>query len=304
MAKLMDAQYHELLSESSRFKRYLTLSSQTWKIFKSKQYDTIFVQNPSIVLAFIGVILGRIFGVKVVVDAHNAGVYPAEGKSKVLSAIVKFIAHRATMTIVSNEHLVKEVESWGAKAFSMVDPLPELEEFPESNDKQDFDVLFVCTWAEDEPYHEVIKAAESLPEVTIAVTGNYKKIFAEHELDQLPKNINLTGFVSEERYLELLTTSKVVVDLTTRENCLVCGAYESISAEKPCILSDTKVNREVFTMGFIYTQNNAEAIAAAIKTALEGEEQLNQDISTAKKTFLAAEKVRSKEFFAVIETLT
>jgi len=56
-------------------------------------------------------------------------------------------------------------------------------------------------------------------------------------------NLTLTAFIDDNAYVTLLYSCDLIVDLTTREDCLVCGAYESVSAEKPLLLSDTTALR-------------------------------------------------------------
>ena len=62
--------------------------------------------------------------------------------------------------------------------------------------------------------------------------------------------------------------SDIIMDLTTRDNIVLMGAYEAISLQKPPITSDSKILREYFPIGTIHTGNTAETIAEA---------QLNRD---------------------------
>ncbi len=68
------------------------------------------------------------------------------------------------------------------------------------------------------------------------------------------------------------------MDLTTRDNCLVCGAYETVAVAKAGILSDSTVNREYFDKGFVYCDNSASGITQAIVNAHQNCERLNQEI--------------------------
>jgi glycosyltransferase involved in cell wall biosynthesis len=148
----------------------------------------------------------------------------------------------------------------------MPDPLPAITA-PAGSVGPAATVLFVCTWASDEPYLEVFKAAEALPDVTIHVTGRSKgreSAFGR----KLPPNVILTGFVPRAEYERLLTSAHAVVDLTTREDCLVCGAYESVAAGAPFVLSNTKALREYFRVGGVHVENEAAAIADGIRAIL------------------------------------
>jgi glycosyltransferase involved in cell wall biosynthesis len=129
-------------------------------------------------------------------------------------------------------------------------------------------VLFVCSWAADEPYMEVIEAARLLgPDVDILITGNSRG--REHKIGRgLPSNVVLTGFLDDSAYDELLQDSDLVIDLTAREDCLVCGAYEAMAASRPLLLSDTRALRQYFDRGTLFTSNHADDIARQTRTAL------------------------------------
>ena len=296
MATLLNADYLEMNSTRGRVGRYFELSKRTLSVFRNRQYQTIFVQNPSIVLALLSVISGKLFGKKVVVDAHNAGVFPKEGTSLLLKYVIVFISRVATCTIVSNKYLAKVIESYGGKTFVMPDPLPDCSH--NGSDTPKYDLAFICTWSEDEPYFEVIQAAHGTPELSLAITGNFRKVLPENP--DLPDNISLLGYVSEADYLSLIHNASLLIDLTTREDCLVCGAYEAIAVGTPSIISDTRVNREVFSKGFIYSSCDADGIKDAIVKGMHSLEQLNQDIAEAHDDFLISSQRNAK---ALNETL-
>lgn len=306
MARLLRADLFECLTDRPRFMRYCILGWQTFSVFSSRKYTLIFVQNPSIVLSLLGVMLGALFGITVVVDAHNGGLFPVEGRSRILGLLAKFVARRADLNIVSNRYLEKTVQQWGGRAFVMRDPLPDIGvEYAGLKavnwSRRAFDVLFVCTWARDEPFHEVLTAAAQNPEVTFVVTGNYKKALSAQMVAQLPGNVILTGYVSETCYRRLLYASKVVMDLTRRDHCLVCGAYEAIAVQRPCIVSDTAVNRDSFSDGFVFTKNTSVAITSAVKQSLKQREQLMQGVLHVKMQFvreqaIVVERLRQRLF--------
>lgn len=134
-------------------------------------------------------------------------------------------------------------------------------------------MLFICTWAGDEPYFEVIKAAEQINNnITIYITGNHKKA-PNIEQGNVPKNVQLTGFISNAEFDQLLWDVDIIMDLTTREDCLVCGAYEAIAVEKPLILSNMKALKTHFP-NMEYTENTAADIARSIDFATKNASRL------------------------------
>jgi len=286
MAKALDIPLFEILSNKSRALKYPELIYKTLKVIRSEKIKILFVQNPSIVLSFLAIILKSIFKLTIVVDAHNSGIYPLEGRNRFLNFIAKFISKNADYVIVSNTYLADVVRAWKGEPIVIPDPIPKLHLI--STDKmkpQKPYIFFVCTWADDEPFEAVIEAAKTI-DIDIYFTGNYKKIFKD-AIPDVPTNVKLLGFVSEESYIEYFYHSIVAMDLTTRENCLVCGAYEAIALKKPMVLSDSLVNRELFSQGFVYTKNTAEAIGKSIMLAVDEHTELENKISELKEIYEA-----------------
>lgn len=294
MSQLLDVNLHEIIVNKSRLVKYPILIVRTISILLNVKPKVLFVQNPSIVLAYLTALLKSIFSYYLVVDAHNAGIYPLEGRSKILNFFTRTICKRANMVIVTNQTLAEQVRVWGGNPFIMPDPLPEYRIKKSSIQKSENSKTFllICTWADDEPYLEIIKAAESFPgDVILKITGNYKKKLSQDFIDKLGKNIVLLGFVSEEQYVHELSCADFTIDLTTRDNCLVCGAYESIAMEVPGIISDTTVNKEVFPKGFIFSKNDASSVANALKVALTSNKEYLEDIASMKA--MHNEKIRN-----------
>jgi glycosyltransferase involved in cell wall biosynthesis len=230
------------------------------------------VQSPSIVLANLATTFGRLAGVKVIIDAHNGGIDPLDGKYAWLTRFAQRALRKSNLVIVTNAALARQVEGLGAKTFVLTDPMPDFpaarDDAPGSSDAAVRRVVAICTWASDEPYLELINAAALLPPgCELAITGRPR--LTEAQRASLPANVRLTGFVSESDYTQLLRTADVIVDLTTRENCLLCGAYEAVSVHKPLVVSDTAALRELLEDAALYCENDARSIAAAITSALD-----------------------------------
>lgn len=237
----------------------------------------IFAQNPSLVLCLFLAIYKSIAKCKLIVDAHNAGIFPKEGRSRLLLALSRIVQRQADLTIVTNPALANHVKGVGGQPFVLPDPIPDLPSTSRKELEGDAALLFICTYAADEPYQAVFEAAKRIPKkVFIYVTGNYQK----HDIDPsgLPPNLILTGYVPEDDYIAMLHSVDGTIDLTTRENCLVCGAYESVAAGKPMILSDTKDLRTYFDKGAVYTDNTVSDLCRCIEELVDRKDELTQDI--------------------------
>jgi glycosyltransferase involved in cell wall biosynthesis len=270
----------ELNFKGGRLKRYMKSIVATARVLATKKPDVLFVQNPSIVLALTAVMWGRLRRRPVIMDAHNAGLTPLEGKSALMTRAAAFAARHASLTIVSNEALTPIVDTYGGRPFVLPDPIPELPAgvAPDGTGGA-LRVLFICTYASDEPYAAVVQAARAfVNDARIYITGRLK---AEHETlrHAAPPNVVFTGFVPEDRFIGFLHAADVVMDLTTRDNCLVCGAYEGVAAGKPLILSDSRATREYFSRGVVYTDNTPASIEQCLRQALAERHRLGQEIA-------------------------
>lgn len=268
MSARLGADFFPIINNCSRFKRYLISSCRTVKLLWKNAHGYVFVQNPSIVLSLLSVLLKPLLKYKLIVDAHNSGVFPA----KKLQFLANYINRKADYVIVTNEGLASYVNDIGGNPLILPDPLPVIEADADEQSRwgkiASPSVLAICSWAADEPYCEVILAAKSAPDVTFYITGNSKGRERECNFN-LPDNVVLTGFVSENDYHLLLINADVILDLTTREDCLVCGAYEAVSVSKPVVLSDTNALRNYFGDIAIFVRNDAESIGYGIQSVLE-----------------------------------
>lgn len=268
MSTRLGADFFQIPYGKPRLIRYIKSAPKTLKILYLNRHSHIFVQNPSLVLSLIAVIFKKIFGIHLIIDAHNSGVFP----TKNLQFLADFVNRNANHVIVTNDGLAAYIRKIGGSPVVLPDPLPHIATIKDNSSKWNTltspSALVICSWASDEPYCDVILAAASIPEVTFYITGNSKG--REQKCNSsLPKNIVLTGFVSENDYHLLLENADIIIDLTTREDCLVCGAYEAISAGKPLILSNTRALKNYFGDSALYVDNDAPSICTGIKTILQ-----------------------------------
>ena len=264
---------YEMIDGSPRLIRYGRLIVKTVRIILREKPDVVCVQNPSIVLALLGILCRGIMGYRCIVDAHNSGLMPLEGRSEALLKIARWIQRRADLTVVTNEEMKDLVETNGGKAVILPDRIPDVPPVEPVKIRGDRVVTYICTFSEDEPYEEVIEAAGFLEgeNIVVYITGNHRGRTNE---GSLPPNVELTGFIDETAYWSLLASSDAVMVLTTREGCLVCGAYETVALGRPLILSDTEALRSYFSRGCVYVSPDSRSIARGITEVLERKDEL------------------------------
>jgi len=266
----------EVLSRSKGMRRYPSLVIRTIAALVTDRPTHLIVQCPSIVLALLAVLLRPFIGYRLVIDLHNEAVEPFINKSSLYTKILAFLHRSADLGVVTNDPLCAIVRANGGRPFVLPDRVPEIEPAPRAERPATAHVVFVCTFAPDEPFTEVIEAGRLLGDrVALLVTGRPP---ASLLASALPPNVSLTGFVPEAEYERLLREASVVVDLTAMENCLVCGAYESVALGKPLVTSDTRALRSHFRKGTVHTQHDAVSIASAIREAITRSTQLELEM--------------------------
>lgn len=265
---------------ASPIRRYAVSLYKTVTLIIQEKPDFLAAQNPSIVLSVWVAVLKHYFGFLLILDAHNSGIRPRDGKSKFLMWIARWLQKEADLTIVTNPELKKQVDRLGGRAICLPDKLPEAPiSLPMQLDGA-FSIAFICTFSGDEPFMEVLSAARLIPsKYVIYITGKYS---GKINTDKIPQNVRLIGFVPDLTFWELLNSAHAIMDLTLREDCLVCGAYEGVAVGKPLILSNTRALRTYFNKGSVYVDPTAESIAQGISFAAEKRIALQKEIQDLK----------------------
>jgi glycosyltransferase involved in cell wall biosynthesis len=292
----------ELVELNSRLPRILKHPFFLWKTTRalmSRRPRALLIQCPSLILAAWVLLWKKMFGYRLAVDAHNEAVSPM--KHPRTTAILRLLHREADVTLVTNESLQRIVEAHGGRCFVLPDKIPCLTQGAETPAKEGPPlIVFICSFAEDEPYEEVIEAGRILGhDFSIHITGNPRKLKKKIR-QNLPANIRLTGYLPEKAYLDLMRRADVLMDLTTREDCLVCGAYEAVALGKPLVLSDTKALRSYFHQGAVFTQNDRKSLSQSIEEAWRDRQKLKREMSLLKAELDADGAVRRERLLPLL----
>lgn len=267
--------------------RYLACTALTiWHVL-SHRYKYVFAQCPSVVCtALLGLLkpLGRY---KLVIDAHNATFeYPQA--SRVLRFLVRYSFNRANFVIVSNDSLTADVQQLGSVPLVLPDSLPKLGSHslpPRFQQGQQHTITFICSFMRDEPVDVFLSSVRHLPHgFRVFVTGDSSRaaVFRKFESDV----IVFTGYLPRQEFEGLIQHSDLLVDLTTRSDCLVCGAYEALAAGVPAILSNHTTLREMFPRGFLFADDNVDSYRQCIRSYFENPQPYRRGIQLAKAAFV------------------
>lgn len=292
MAARLGATLHELDYRGHFLARYWVLGWRTVGIVRRSRPDVVYYQNPSLVLAALVTTL-KFFGLthaKIVGDFHNAGVFPP-----VLRFLVPWIVRNSDLIVVSNKNLQPAIEGFGGRSVAIPDPIPEIHAHTrvESGSGEQFAVFFICSWASDEPIDNVLRAAQMIEatdrSITVAITGRPKlERIGWHA--PVPGNVELTGYLADADFEARLAAASAVLDLTTRADCMVCGAYEAVSVGVPMIVSNNEPTRRYFHKGALYTDNSAEDIAKLILELRADYARFKHEIVELKQELLLADR--------------
>jgi glycosyltransferase involved in cell wall biosynthesis len=285
----------------NRYLRYISCIGRTFSTLLRERPKIVFVQNPSLVLNYILLLSRPFFGFKLVSDAHFAGIL-SFNRHKIIQKALDLCNCLMDLVIVTNSEHANYLKTIGGNAVISEDPLPDIERYS-CDQMHDRSILFICSFDVDEPYRAAFRAAELLTKegFTFMVTGNYKKAGINKE--EYP-SVQFLGYVSEPEYYRRLFQCDIVLDLTESDNCLVCGAYEAMAADKPLVTSDTECLRNYFEKGTVFTRNDEHSIAEAIKYAFSVQETLRAEIRVWKQAAYALRKERNADIYRALGLAT
>ena len=276
--------------------RYPKCMLRTLSTLRKERPATVFVQNPSMVLASLVVFWSFFTKATVVVDRHTTFLLNYKGRPSLRLAAFRimhwFTLRYAGITIVTNEHLAKIVRDYRGRAMVLPDRLPTLKSCESASfplDAEKTNILFIASFAEDEPIGAVVEAMRHIggpDHVHLYVSGRIRQEFAEL-VARTPVNVTFTDYLPEDVFVSLLLRVDIVLALTTSDATMLCGCYEAVSAEKPLITSDKDVLRDYFTAA-VFADATVDGIAHAIDTAV-GELESRRELMRVLKLRIAAE---------------
>jgi glycosyltransferase involved in cell wall biosynthesis len=273
-ARLYFIHYFEFQNPLYAPAKYILQTIRTLQVLFLERPEVIFAQNPPFVCGLVVYLYCRVSGARFVLDHHSAAF------SRVWDwalPIQKFLAQHAVANMVTNQHWVDMIHSWGAPALIMGDPFLALSQGEAFPIEPGFNVAFISTFAPDEPLDVVLKAATQLPEVHFYVTGDTKRK-PKSFLDSLPTNVTCTGFLPDSQYIGLLRAVNAIMVLTTRDHTLQLGGCEAVSLGKPLITSDWPCLRKFFAKGTVYAANSADSIRDGMRVMQKRHKDLEREM--------------------------
>ena len=265
-APFFNARSYQITGFKSRSKmllpwRYIIASAKTLYVLLRDQPKVVFVQNPPTMSVMVVWLYTRFCGASFIPDSH-CSVFNSRKWRRFLW-IYRYIARQALTNIAHNHRYVEEIKTWGAHSVNLGSVPRRMQTTRTYAVRQGFNVMFPCSFQGDEPVAEVIKAARLLSDVNFYITGNFRR--APRELvEGAPSNTIFTGFLSNEDYVALMKACAAVMCLTTRGDTNQSGAYEAIAVNRPIILSDWALLREIYSKGTAFANNDSASLVGAV----------------------------------------
>ncbi|MGB9694312.1 MAG: glycosyltransferase, partial [Fervidobacterium sp.] len=155
-----------------------------------------------------------------------------------------------------------------AKAIVVFDPWYLIDVDEERKIKRSNYIVFPSSFAPDEPLEEVINSINSFDiHVKMYVTGDWRR--QPRIVRYASDKIIFTGYLSNEKYHELLSNAAAIVTGTKREYTSLMSAWEAVAYAKPLALTETSTLESLFgNYAVFYDWRNGRSIADAIKTVL------------------------------------
>jgi len=278
---------------------YFGKSIKNIRVVIKNKPGVIAVTNTQWIIACLNLVLGWLVKAKVVFDSHSAAFdHPFIKYPRFLSL---FFAKKANLSLVTNQAHKDLLESKGARAMIITDiPFEDVLYRDERNTiNEKFNICFVCSFGQDEPYEEVFEAVRNMDDVCLHVTGNYsnKNINPDQH-----KNVVFTGFLSTDDYIALINNVDCLMVLTTRENTMQRGGSEAISVGNPLITSSTQMLYDYFKLGTVFVDNHASSISGGITKMMQGYKDYKNQMQRFKKERKETFSSKIQEFASIIES--
>jgi hypothetical protein len=263
--------------------RYVVSAVTTAWVLATRRPGALIVTNPPIIPAILAVIYGRLTGATVVLDDHpgafGAMGYRAGGWTE---PIHKWLVRRARLCLVTEQTWVDSVESWGGRALVFHESPGRVRPVDYRPPPQVPRVLYVSTFARDEPSAEVLAAAARVPSMTIGVTGDP----ARRPAVEVPTNVELLGFLPQPAYLAAIEEADVVLALTTEPTSALRAAFEAVWAQRVLVVSDWPLARRLFPDA-VHVENEPAAIAAGLERAIQEHDSIGRRAPQARERQMA-----------------
>ncbi len=270
-----------------------------WRILLARRPRIVLVQNPPIFCALLAWLYARLYGGHLVIDSHT-GAFVGRRWSWSLP-LHRLLSRRALLTVVHNRDQGAVVAGWGCP-FMVIGFTPgDYPAMPRPALQGRFNVAVISSFRGDEPTAVQFEAAGRLPDVSFYFTGDPTRLDRQ-VLQAKPDNCYLLGYLPYDRFVGLLQAADAVMTLTTRDETLLMGGFETVSIGKPLITSDWPVLHDYFSLGAVHVPNTAPGICQGVEQARREAASLQADMLRLRDQLQAEWNQNMQRLQAVLDT--
>lgn len=262
-------------NERASVVRYLLSTVNTIRSLITARPKVAIAQNPSLILCALLALLKPVFRYRFVIDAHNHALDVTES-SGMAGKLARWVFGTADLAIVTNPVAAERVSA--CPVAILPDPVGAIPAHSESarileNYRLEANeyLLLICSFDADEPVAAVIDAVLAMPpenRPTLCLTGKRAKA-AQNVLQKECESIVFLDYLPADHYECLIAHARLLIDLTTYDDGLVCGFAEAMAVGVPILLSDNRVSKATFENSALYTKNDANSIRLSVETFLK-----------------------------------
>jgi len=250
-------------------------------------------QGPLLLEAYF---LKKVTGCKVIADVHTGFLVNTNWKGLLLNVPFAKLLPTADIIVAHNEPqldlIPKKVRN---KTIVVFDPWHLIEnQSTEKRSKYENYIVFPASYAPDEPLEEVINSINTFNvNVKMYVTGNWKRNpnVKKYSSDR----IVFTGFLSSEKFNNLLSNATAIITGTKREYTALMSGWEAIAHGKPLAVTATRTLKDLFgDYAVFYDYRNGQSIANAINTILTSKPNIAAHKKLKQRTIKSLEQLNQK----------
>jgi glycosyltransferase involved in cell wall biosynthesis len=255
--------------------RYVLSALRTICYLLRRWPRAVIVQAPPVPAAALVLTWARVARAPVVIDTHPAS-FGLDGhpSHRAMRPLLASLVPRAAGCIVTTPQLGEQISRWNGRPLIVHEaPMVWSEQAQLRECSCDNRLLFVCTFAPDEPLMEVLEAARRLPAIRFQITGDLRRLPADARRTS-PRNVEWVGYLGPDEYVAALNKADVVMTLTRRAESVPRSAHEAVDALRPLVLSDWPHVSELFPYA-VLVDNDGRSIAAGIEEAFRRRDELS-----------------------------
>lgn len=257
--------------------RYARAARQTWGRLSRERPGLVVAISPPFLCPLVAWIWCRLHSARLVIDCHTGAFHGSRWAWA--RPVSKWLARRADLVTLHTESHRAEVVGWGAKGMLLPDDVPgpdQAEPVPAPGRPV---VLVAGSMDDNEPVEAAIEAARLLPEVEVRLTGDRDRLPSDL-VRSAPANVVFTGWLAYPRFLGELLVADVAAAFSVDPHIMNRAAFEAVGLGRALVLSDLPGLRDRFGSAAVFCANEPQAMAAALRDALQRRQELERQSVT------------------------